>query len=571
MENQLIAAVFDEMADLLELSGENPFRIRAYRNGARAIRDLPEPVTNILEDPQRQLAEIPGIGDTLAEKTQVLISTGSLPQLEKLRKAIPPVVLLMTRIPGLGPKKARALHKELNILTLEELKAACIEGRVRKLKGFAAKTEQTILDGIAFASKEPSRIYWSEADGIVMRLKEHFRSCAEVERLEATGSYRRCAETVGDLDLLVASDHPAIVMEHFARYPGIQTILVRGGETKMSVRVHQELQVDLRVVQQNQYGAALQYFTGSKAHNVFLRQLAKKAGLRINEYGVFREGTEISIAGADEADVYGAVGLPWIAPELRENRQEFVWAESQRLPRLIERADLQGDLHMHTSATDGTATIAEMAESAIAFGLKYIAITDHSKRVSMARGLDETRLLEQWKHIDELRPRFAGRLHILKGIECDILEGGGMDLSDDVLAQADWVIASLHYGQRQPREQITERILGAIHNPHVDCVAHPTGRLIGRRPAYEVDLDAVLSACAATKTYIELNANPARLDLDDVHSAAAKRHGVQIVISSDAHEPAGMEVLRFGINQARRAGLTAADVANTRHPFPMGD
>ncbi len=308
---------------------------------------------------------------------------------------------------------------------------------------------------------------------------------------------------------------------------------------------------------------ALQYFTGSKQHNVRLRRLAQAKGLKINEYGVFHESDQTRVGGATEQEVYAAVGLPWIPPELREDRQEFELATSGNLPELITAEAIRGDLHMHTSATDGTATIREMADAAIARGLQYIAITDHSKRVSMASGLDEQRLLEQWRMIDEIRPEYEGRLVILKGIECDILEKGGMDLSDDCLAEADWVLASVHYGQRQSREQITERMLGAVHNPHVDCIAHPTGRLINRREPYAVDLDAVMRAAVETGTFLEINAHPSRLDLNDIHAAAAKRFGIPIVISTDAHSIDGLNVMQYGILQARRAGLTSGDVLNT--------
>jgi DNA polymerase (family 10) len=320
----------------------------------------------------------------------------------------------------------------------------------------------------------------------------------------------------------------------------------------------------MRVVDAEQFGAALQYFTGSQAHNVHVRKTAKEQGFKINEYGVFRTDDDSRVAGATESGVYEAIGLPWFDPEIREDRNEFQWAEQEAMPRLISEDEIQGDLHMHTNATDGTGTIREMADAAIQRGLSYIAITDHSKRVSMAMGLDAERLREQWKMIDEIRPEYEGRLQILKGIECDILEPGGMDLPDDCLAEADWVLASVHYGQRQPRDQITERILGAIENPYVTCIAHPTGRLINRRPAYEVDIDAVLKSAAEHGTLMELNANPARLDLNDVHLAAAKRLGIPIVINTDAHAVEGLDVMRFGIKQARRGGLTKQDVANTR-------
>jgi DNA polymerase (family 10) len=320
----------------------------------------------------------------------------------------------------------------------------------------------------------------------------------------------------------------------------------------------------MRIVEAEVFGAALQYFTGSQAHNIHTRRLAKDRGLKINEYGVFRSDDGARVAGANEEEVYASIGLPWIPPELREDRQEFEWAQFDQLPSLIELSQIRGDLHMHTCETDGEATIREMADAAIERGLTYIAITDHSKRVSMAMGLDAKRLRKQWSLIDQIRTEYEGRLEILKGIECDILEKGGMDLPDDCLAEADWVLASVHYGQRQPREQITERLLGAIHNKHVDCIAHPTGRLIDRRPAYDVDMEAVMLAAKQRGTLLELNANPARLDLNDVYLGAAKRHSIPIVISTDAHSVDGLDVMRFGIIQARRGGLTRENVANTR-------
>lgn len=563
MENARIADIFDELADLLEFRGENPFRVRAYRNGAHAIRDLDESVAAILGDDTRDLADLPGIGATLAEKARTLVETGTLPQLESLRQEIPDAVIAMVRIPGLGAKKAAALHRELKIDSLDALRAACEAGLVRKLKGFGAKTEETILAGIQIAQVASERIFWSAAHELAQAILQHMEGCQAVQQMQWAGSYRRGRETVGDLDLLaVASDRQA-AMDHFEAYPDRSQTIARGEEKKIAIRVGKAFQVDMRLVDEQEFGAALQYFTGSKQHNVHLRRLAQAQGLKINEYGVFRESDQSRVGGATEQEVYAAVGLPWIPPELREDRQEFELAAAGKLPELITLEAIRGDLHMHTSATDGTATIREMADAAIAHGLQYIAITDHSKRVSMASGLDEQRLLEQWRMIDEIRPEYEGRLVILKGIECDILEKGGMDLSDDCLAQADWVLASVHYGQRQSREQITERILGAVYNPHVTCIAHPTGRLINRREPYEVDLDAVMKAAVETGTFLEINAHPSRLDLNDVHAAAAKRHGIPIVISTDAHSIDGLNVMQYGITQARRAGLTSGDVLNT--------
>ncbi len=588
MNNAEIAAVFDSIADLLEFEGANAFRVRAYRNAARTIEDYPESLANYVRDLSRKLTDLAGIGDDLAQKITALLTTGSLPMLDELRARIPPGVLQMLRVPGLGPKKAAALFKELGVSSLVELRAACEAQRVRALKGFGAKTEATILAGLDFAQSEQNqRLYWSEADIIAQRLREHLEGTKGLNRLEFAGSYRRGKETVGDLDILVDADDVQAVMSRFAEYPGIETVLGRG-DTKMSIRLRDGLQVDLRVVPTDSFGAALQYFTGSKEHNVTLRGRAKDAGLRINEYGVYRvenadakwkaktakkkddtEANETSeetltwIAGKTEEDVYATLGLPWIPPELRENRREYEDAANGTLPKLIELSDLQGDLHMHTTASDGSNSIAEMIAAAQARGLKYIAITDHSQRVSMANGLNSERLLAQWAEIDRINKTLKG-FTVLKGVEVDILEAGGLDIPDDVLKEADWIVGSVHYGQNQPREQITKRIVDALANPWLSAIGHPTGRLINKRKSYAVDLDAVYAAAKEHGKALELNANPARLDLDDVACAAAKRHGIPIVISSDAHSQLGMDVLRYGILQARRAGLTKDDILNTQ-------
>ena len=566
MENAAIAAVFEEMAELLEFRGENPFRIRAYRNGAKAIRDLDESVASILADPSRNLASIPGIGNTLLDKTETLVATGQLPQLEKLRLEIPEIVIQMARIPGLGAKKAAKLQQELAIESLGDLRKACHEDRISQLKGFGGKTQQAILDGLAIAEAAAERIYWSNGDQLAKSIGKHMKSCETISRMEWAGSYRRGRETVGDLDLLIVAGNRDLAMDHFEAYAERSSTILRG-DTKISIRVGKAFQVDMRVVDENQFGAALQYFTGSQAHNIHTRRLAKERGLKINEYGVFSQEDDRQVAGATEEDVYASIGLPWIDPELREDRNEFKWSANDTLPELIELTDVCGDLHMHTNATDGAATLREMADAAIERNLSYIAITDHSKRVSMARGLDAERLREQWKMIDEVRPEYDGRLTILKGIECDILEAGGMDLPDDCLEEADWVLASIHYGQKQPRDQITERLLGAIENPWVTCIAHPTGRLINRRPPYEVDMETIMQAAKRCGKLMELNANPARLDLNDIHLAAAKRMEIPVVISTDAHSIEGLDVMRYGIKQARRGGLSRQDVGNAR-PWP---
>ncbi len=578
MTNADIAATFEQIADLLEYQGGNVFRVRAYRNAARTIGGMVESLAAVRTDSDRSLTDLEGIGSDLAEKIETLLDTGELPLLADLRKAVPAVVFELMRVPGLGPKKVKLLVDQLGIDSLDALEKACRDGQVEGVKGFGAKTQAAILGNIAFAKDpEHARLLWQEADAIVQEVLVWMRGCPQVRRIEGAGSWRRGRETVGDLDFVVDSDDTAAVMDRLHAWKETSAVLLRG-ETKTSVRGPRGVQIDLRAVEHGSFGAALQYFTGSKEHNVRLRSLARDRGLTINEYGVYKLGSEgksdtkpakgALVAGATEQDIYGAVGLPWVPPELREGRDEIGEAERGELPELVELADIRGDLHMHTTATDGEDTLVEMVRAAIARGLHYIAITDHGQRVTMARGLDKHRLLKQWDDIDRLNDSLAedGRppIVVLKGIEVDMLEKGGLDLPDDVLERADWVVASLHYGQNQPRERITARIIEAIENPHVSVIGHPTGRLINRRPPYDVDIEAVIAAAVRTGTFLEINANPWRLDLNDHHAAAAKKAGVKIVISTDAHSTHGLDVMRCGVLQARRAGLEAGDIANTR-------
>ncbi|MBA2115697.1 DNA polymerase/3'-5' exonuclease PolX [Bremerella alba] len=565
MNNAQIAAKFEILADLLEFQGANSFRVRAYRNAARTIESLSQQISDLLNDSSQKLTDLEGIGKDLADKCKVLVESGKLPQLDELQKKVPPSVLAMLRIPGLGPKKAAVIYKELGISTLEDLKQACQDERVRALKGFGAKTEQTILSGIDLAATADQRVYWAKADKVVQRLRKHLESVEGIEKLTFAGSYRRGKETVGDIDILTVAESSTEAMDRLGEFPEIEEVIARG-DTKMSIRLVSNMQVDLRVVPAKSYGAAMQYFTGSKEHNVKVRGIAKQRGLKINEYGVFRvddDGSESYLAGETEKEVYAALELPWFPPELRENRDEFKLAETG-LPELITVDDIVGDMHMHTDATDGLNTLEEMIEASIAKGYQYIAITDHSKRVSMANGLDAERLLDQWKAIDKLRSKYDGKIQILKGLECDILEQGGMDLPDDILGQGDWIIASVHYGQNQSQQQITDRIVGALENPNICIVAHPTGRLINRREPYQVDMEAVFQSAKENNKFVELNANPARLDLNDIYCHAAKEQGIPIGINSDGHKIEGLDVMRYGIMQARRAGLTKADVLNTR-------
>ena len=578
MTNADIAATFEQIADLLEYQGGNVFRVRAYRNAARTIDGMVESLSAVRDDSGRSLTDLDGVGSDLAEKIGTLLDTGELPLLAELRKAVPAVVFELMRVPGLGPKKVKLLVDQLGIDSLDALEKACREGQVEGVKGFGAKTQAAILGNIAFAKDpEHARLLWQEADAIVQDVLDWMRGCPQVRRIEGAGSWRRGRETVGDLDFVVDSDDSVAVMDRLHAWKETSAVLLRG-ETKTSVRGPRGVQIDLRVVEHDSFGAALQYFTGSKEHNVRLRAWARDRGLTINEYGVYTLESEPNgdtkptkgalVAGSTEQDVYGAAGLQWVPPELREGRDEIGEADRGELPELVELADIRGDLHMHTTATDGEDTLAEMVRAAIARGLQYIAITDHGQRVTMARGLDKRRLLKQWDDIDRLNESLAedGRppIVVLKGIEIDMLEKGGLDLPDDVLEKADWVVASLHYGQNQPREQITARIIEAIENPHVSVIGHPTGRLLNKRPPYDVDIEAVITAAARTGTFLEINANPWRLDLNDHHAAAAKKAGVKIVISTDAHSTRGLDVMRCGVLQARRAGLEAGDVANTR-------
>ncbi|MEY3176654.1 MAG: polymerase/3-5 exonuclease PolX [Planctomycetota bacterium] len=560
MNNDAIASQFELLADLLEIQGANPFRIRAYRNAARTISGLAESLADMVGE-GADLQELPGIGGDLARQIAQIVTTGQHTGLQELKQQIPPGVLDMLRIPGVGPKKAAVFFRQLGLTTLEQLKAACEAGKIAQVKGFGAKTEASILANISQAAEHSQRISIADARAASEAIVEDLLQLPEVTACETAGSCRRRRETCGDLDVLAVCADSAIPMDRLAAHPLVEAVLQRG-DTKQRVRLKTGVELDLRVVPEESFGAALQYFTGSKEHNVELRHRAKELGLKVNEYGVFRG--EQQIAGRTEADVYAALGLPWIPPELRENRREFAWADAGQIPELVTVADIRGDLHMHTTASDGAATIEEMALAAKARGLKYIAITDHSKRVSMANGLDATRLREHWENIRRIREQIHG-IEILCGIECDILEDAEMDLPDDVLEEADWVIAVLHYGLRQPREQIMKRLLNAIRNPHVDIIGHCTGRMIGRREGADVNFSELLRAAADHQVLLEINAHPSRLDLDEIHAAAAKDHGIPIVISTDSHSVNGFDVLQYGVDQARRAGLTRDDVANTRN------
>jgi DNA polymerase (family 10) len=559
MKNEFIAVQFELLADLLEIQGANPFRIRAYRNAARTISSTSESLSDLVATKQ-DLTQFAGIGKDLAKQIEEITTKGQHSALEELRKQIPGGVLDMLRIPGVGPKKVSVFFNELGLKSLEDLKAACETGRLSKLKGFGKKTEESILANIATATEQSQRASISDARAAAEAIVEDLQKLKEVGQVAVAGSCRRRKETCGDLDILATCSDSGPPMDCLAAHPLVESVLQRG-ETKQRVRLKTGMELDLRVVPEESFGAAMQYFTGSKEHNVVVRQRAKDLGLKLNEYGVFRD--DVQVAGRTEEEVYASVGLPWFPPELRENRHEFEWADAGKLPELVTIGDIKGDLHMHTTASDGAATIEQMAIAARDRGLKYIAITDHSKRVSMANGLDANRLRKHWEDIRRIRETISG-IDILCGIECDILEDATMDLPDDVLAEADWVIAVLHYGLKQPGDQIMKRLMTAVTNPHVDIIGHCTGRMIGRREGADINFSELLKAAADNQVMMEINAHPSRLDLDDIHAAAAKELGIPIVISTDSHSVNGFEVLEYGVDQARRAGLTKDDVANTR-------
>ncbi len=560
--NAEIAGAFDEMADLLELRGENPFRVRAYRNAARAVGDLPEELHGRV-DRGDDLTQLAGIGKELAQKIGQLVITGRIAQLEELRQPVPAGLLAMLKLPGLGPKRVKLLYDELKIGTLDQLAAAAREGTLQQVKGFGDKLAAGLLKAIEARRTDSQRFRRASVATQAEALLERIRGVPGVEQAELAGSYRRARETVGDLDVLAAAADAEPVMEAFVSAPEVQQVLAHG-PTKSSVLVRAGIQVDLRVVPAASYGAALQYFTGSKEHNIAVRKVAQQRGLKVNEYGVL-EGERV-VAGRTEEEVYAALGLAWVPPELREDRGEVEAAARGPLPRLVEVGDLRGDLHNHTVASDGAATLEEMARAAMALGYQYLAICDHSKRLTVANGLDEKRLAAQLAEIDRLNATFK-EFRLLKGSEVDILEDGTLDLDDAILRELDLVVASVHHKFSLPREQQTARVLKALDHPLVTILAHPTGRLILEREPYEIDIPRVIAHAAQRGCFLELNANPMRLDLHDVHCAMAREAGVLISIDTDAHNARDLSNAIYGIGQARRAGLAREHVLNTR-PLP---
>jgi len=559
VHNADIAAVFEEIADLLEIENENPFRIRAYRNAARTMLELGEEARELVEK-EEDLTQLSGIGKDLAAKIVEIVQTGKCQALEKLRKKTPAGLPDLLHIPGLGPKRVAALYHELDIRTVEQLMRAAQDHRLRELAGFGAKTEARILESLKAHATQERRLKLAVAAKYAKTLVNYLQDCSAVKDIVVAGSFRRCKETVGDLDILVTATKATAVMDHLVEYDEIGDIISKG-TTRATVVLKNQLQVDVRVVKPQSFGAALHYFTGSKSHNIAIRRRAQKKGLKINEYGVFK-GDKL-IAGKDEKEVYKTVGLPWIPPELRENRGEIEAAEKGKLPKLVELKDIRGDLHAHTKATDGHNTIEQLAAAAKQHGWSYIAITEHSKRLTVAHGLDKKRLLKQIEQIDKLNEKLDG-ITVLKGIEVDILEDGTLDLPDDVLAQLDLVIGAVHSKFNLSRTKQTERILRAMEQKHFTMLAHPTGRLLEKREPYDVDMARVIHQAQQRGCFLELNCHPERLDLLDTYCQMAKEHRVLVSINSDAHSVADFDNLQYGIGQARRGWLEAKDVLNTR-------
>jgi DNA polymerase (family 10) len=574
MENVEIAAVLKEVADLLEIQEANPFRVRAYRNAVRTIEAYAVPLRKLVED-EADLTELPAIGKGMAQNIEELVTTGGLSVLNQLAEEIPASLIELMRLPGLGPKKARKLWNELGIETMEALEEAATEGRIAGLAGFGQKTQARILEGIAQYRTNVSRFRLVEADELLPPLLAYLEETPGLQRLEVAGSYRRRLETIGDIDLLALADDPEAISERLMSFPSVTQVL-GAGATKTSVTLRSGLQVDLRVAPPESWGAALVYFTGSKEHGIKLRQRALDRDLRISEYGVFRipesgdseeaedrgrasEGERV--AGTTEEDVYEAVGLPWIPPEIREDRGEIPAAEAGELPRLLELKDLRGDLQMHSTWSDGRNSLEEMLEACAARGYEYFAITDHSKALAMIEGLDAARLRKQWVEIDEIAARHP-EIRILRSMEVDILRDGTLDLEDEMLARLDLVVVSIHSYFGLPQAEQTERVLKAVRHPEVNILAHPTGRLINRRPPIDLDVDEVLRACVEGGVAVELNAQPSRLDLKDSQVMRAKELGLKVAISTDAHRTAELDLIHYGVEQARRAWLTPEDVLN---------
>jgi DNA polymerase (family 10) len=567
MDKDQVAAILAEIGTLLELQGESPFRVNAYLNGARVIQQMDESLADVVRE--GRLTSIPGIGETLRDKITTLVTTGKLKFHDDLKAKIPAGLVEMLRIQGLGPKKVKALHEQLGIDTVEKLKVACEAGQVARLKGFGAKTQEKILEGIRFLGEVGQRVRLDQAVALAEALAAGLRGFPGVEQLEVCGSIRRRRETVKDIDMLVRCDgDPAPIMERFVTLPGVVQVTGQG-PTKSSVVVQRitasgskiTMNADLRVVNSTQYPFALHYFSGSMAHAKAMRVRAQQYGLKLNEYELAGDGK--SVPCESEADIFRALGMDYIPPELREDTGEMEAAERGELPKLVELGDIQGLFHNHTVYSDGGNTVEEMAAAAKAMGLKYLGIGDHSRSLTVANGLSPERVAEQQREIDALNKRLKG-IKVFKGTECDILPDGSLDYDDDVLATFDYVVASVHSHFGMCREEMTARVVRAVRHPRVTMLGHATGRLLLKREGYQVDLEAVLEAAAESGCLIEINADPHRLDLDWIHCKRARAMGVTLVINPDAHSTNGLQNYRFGVDVARRGWLEKGHVFNTR-------
>ncbi len=558
VSNAEIAAMFDRIAELLEIQGDNPFRIRAYHNAARTIQGLSDSLAEQVAAGE-DLARLPTIGKDLAAKIREIVTTGSLRKLKQLEATVSPDLVDLLKVPGLGPKRLRALREQLHVRNLEDLEKAARDGLIRQLPGFGEKSERNILRELSEFRQRTRRFLWAEVEGTAARLVAWLREIPGVKAVEMAGSFRRRRETVGDLDVLVSAARGAPVMDAFVRFAQVERVVSKG-TTRSTVVLRGGLQVDLRVVPHVSFGAAWHYFTGSKAHNIAVRVMGVRRGLKINEYGVFdKQGKRV--AGRTEKSVYARVGLAWIEPELREKHGELEAAASGGLPKLVELSDLRGDLHCHTTRSDGRHSLAVMAEAARTRGHEYLAITEHSQHLRVAHGLSADQLLAHCDAIDALNDRLQG-LRLLKGVEVDILEDGSLDMPDEVLARLDICLGAIHFAFGLSRERQTERVIRAMDNRYFNILAHPTARLIGKRPACDLDMERVMEAALRRGCYLELNAQPQRLDLDDRHCRMAKERGLRIAISSDAHGSGQLDNLRHGVAQARRGWLERGDVLN---------
>jgi len=556
--NTDIADIFNKIGDLLDIQGANPFRIRAYRNAARTVSSLPRNMSDMIEE-GTDPTNLPGIGKDLAEKIREIVKTGSLSKLEEIEAKIPSGLNKLFKISGLGPKRVRALYRNLDVRDLKGLKKAAETGKIHELKGFGRKMERSILEDLEQMEGKEERIKLIKAEQRAKPLLAYLKKTKGIKEVVVAGSFRRRKETIGDLDILVSCENGSEVMDRFANYEDVLKVISKG-KTRSSVVLRSGLQVDLRVLSQVSYGAALHYFTGSKSHNIAIRGLAVNKKIKINEYGVFKK--EKRIAGKTEKEVYDAVGLSFIEPELRENRGEVEAAQEGRLPVLINLENLRGDLHTHTKETDGRNSLEEMAMAAKDRGYEYLAVTEHSKKVTMAKGMDARRLKKQIDEIDRLNEKLEGII-LLKGIEVDILKDGSLDLPDKILKELDLTVCSVHYNRNLSTKKQTERIIRAMDNPYFNILAHPTGRLINEREPYEVDLEKIMEAARDRGCFLEINAHPDRLDLSSRYCKLAKEIGLKVVISTDAHSLADLDFMRFGVYQARRGWLEAEDVINT--------